>query len=54
MKIEQITKADRNAYHALCGKANPAPRYGGLIPPLYVRMVETGWKKSVDTYCLVD
>ena len=34
--VEQITKADRNACHALCGKANPAPRYGGLVPPFYV------------------
>jgi hypothetical protein len=33
---EQITKADRNACHALCEKANPAPRYGGLVPPLYL------------------
>lgn len=22
------------ACHALCKKANPAPRYGGLVPPL--------------------
>jgi len=33
--MEQITKADRNACHALCRKANPAPYYGGLVPPLY-------------------
>jgi hypothetical protein len=32
---EQITKADRHACHALCKKANPAPRYGGLVPPFY-------------------
>jgi hypothetical protein len=34
--VEQITKADRNACHALCKKANPAPRYGGLVPPFHV------------------
>ena len=35
--IEQITKADRNARHAFCGKAKPAPHFGGLVPPLCVR-----------------
>jgi len=32
--IEQITKADRDECHAFCEKANSAPRYGGLVPPL--------------------
>ena len=34
-RVEQITKADHNACHALCKKANLAPRYGGLVPPFY-------------------
>jgi len=28
-EVEQITKADR------AEKANPAPRYGGLVPPFH-------------------
>jgi len=34
MDIEQITKADQYACHAICRKANPAPRYGRLALPL--------------------
>jgi hypothetical protein len=34
-EVEQITKADRDASHALCKKAKPAPRYSGLVPPFY-------------------
>jgi multiple antibiotic resistance protein len=38
-EVEQITKADRNACHALCRMAKSAPRYGGLVPPLYFSWV---------------
>lgn len=36
LAMEQITKADRDVCHAICEKANPAPRCGGLDPPLCV------------------
>jgi len=36
LAMEQITKADCDACHALCRMAKPAPRYGGLVPPFYI------------------
>ena len=30
----KLLKPTDDVCHAFCGKANPAPRYGGLVPPL--------------------
>ena len=47
--VEQITKADRDACHALCEKAKPAPRYGGLVPPLCAWTFLTKKKNFTDS-----
>ncbi len=38
MTHNKSLKPTAHACHALCRKAKPAPRYGGLVPPLYAHL----------------
>jgi len=51
--IEQITKADRDACHALCRMAKLAPHYGSLVPPFYGLIKGRSIHCTLDTYSIV-